>query len=143
MPLTPSPRRAKHVLLDLEHYFAALGRSGDWNVSLLSGNPCRSFMVKQWLRGYKRFQRVAGVRAVAATPATGVHVGMMTSPAAKAGGRVPLPGSVQQATERRDDSLLFYLNEAGQRAGEVRVSKIYTTDAPTESVQMHLLKVCI
>jgi hypothetical protein len=53
---------AKHVLLDLEHYFAALGRSGDWNVSLLSGNPCRSFVVKQWLRGYKRFQRVAGVR---------------------------------------------------------------------------------
>ena len=66
---------AKGVLLDLEHYFAALGRSGEWNVALLGGNPCRSFVVKQWCRGYKRNQRVAGVCPVAATPRTVVPTG--------------------------------------------------------------------
>ena len=116
---------AKGHLLGLEHYFAALGRAGDWNPATLSGNPCRSHQVITWRRGYKRGQWMAGVRPVAATPATAVHILQLTAPATAAKvaatrKAAPATGSVQNAMRVRDDGLVFYLHEAGQRAGEVR-----------------------
>lgn len=130
---TASHSGAKGALLDLEHYFNALGRTGDWDTAFLSGNPCRSNFVQTWRKGYKRELWVAGVRPIAATPATGAHIGMLTTAAphvaapkvprrGPAACGAPSPGSVQHAMHLRDDTLLFYLNEAGQRAGEVRLN---------------------
>lgn len=123
--LMASASGAKGHLLGLEHYFAALGRVGNWNPATLSGNPCRSHQVITWRRGYKRGQWIAGVRPVAATPATATHIQQLTAPAAAskaatAPGPPPAEGSVQHAMRVRDDGLVFYLHEAGQRAGEVR-----------------------
>ena len=117
---------AKGHLLDLEHYFAALGRAGDWDPATLRGNPCRSHQVITWRRGYKRGQWTAGVRPIAATPATAAHISQLTAPAAgntaiAARQTASAPGSVQHAMRLRDDGLVFYLHEAGQRAGEVRM----------------------
>lgn len=109
---------AKGHLLNLEHYFSALGRVGEWNPTTLNGNPCRSHLVISWRRGYKRSQWLAGVRPIAATPVTHAHIPLLTSgnqPSTES----PPPGSVQHATRVRDDALIFYLHEAGQRAGEV------------------------
>ena len=118
----------KGALLHLEHYFSALGRVGDWNPATLTGKPCRSHYVVNWRHGYKQEQLRAGVRPVAATPASDAQIGRMTqappsppphAPTARARRRPPA-SCVTDALRCRDDCLLYYLNEGGQRGGEVR-----------------------
>ena len=109
---------AKGHLLNVEHYFNALGRVGKWDPTTLRGNPCRSHLVVSWRRGYKRNQWLAGVRPVAATPVTRAHVPLLTQTGDAPANQRPT-GSVQHATRIRDDALIYYLHEAGQRAGEV------------------------
>ena len=117
----------KGALLHLEHYFDALGRTGDWRPHSLTGNPCRSPPVRGWLKGYKREQWKDGVRPVAATPMSHEAAQLMVStagnsralaPAAAARPRAPPAPEVVAAVEARDRTMVLYLHETGQRARE-------------------------
>jgi hypothetical protein len=122
----------KGALLCLEHYFNAIGRSGDW-FPPYGGNPCRSPQVRDWLAGYRREHWVDGVRPTAATPMTHAMVELMvTIPVGTVIGgadTAPPPGraqrprklpspEVREAHHRRDCAMVHYLFESGQRAGE-------------------------
>lgn len=123
----------KGALLHLEHYFTAIGRVGNWDPASLTGNPCRSAYVTNWRLGYRTEQWQAGVRPVAATPASDHQIGLMTrrlpsSPTTPADSaprsrtRRPPDPRIVRAVRCRDDCLLYYVNEGGPRGGEVRLS---------------------
>ena len=121
----------KGALLHLEHYFNALGRSGEWYAPY--GNPCRSPAVRDWRAGYKHEHWLDGVRPIAATPMTDDMVQLLvTIPAGEVTGgadTAPPPGlyrrpkklpclEVRTAHDTRDRALVHYLFEMGQRPGE-------------------------
>ena len=123
---------AKGALLHLEHYLELIGRGGEWDPPSGRGDPCRSFLVRQWRPAYERTLWRAGVRPVAATPlmagdAARLAAACVASPTSLEvvphGGATCVSlrrAAVTHAVRTRNAMMVHYNHESGQRGGEVR-----------------------
>ena len=133
---------AKGALLHLEHYLEIIGRGGEWDPFSGRGNPCRSFLVRQWRPAYERTLWRAGVRPVAATPLMVGDVCKLAAacvagstaleviPHDSAAGSLVSRAAVTHAVRARNAMMVYYNHESGQRGGEVR----YCAESPRARV---------
>ena len=116
----------KGCLLDFEHHLDSIGREGEWNTTLGTGNPCRSSRVRLWRRSYERSMWRGGARPVAAYPVTRREVDMLVTPAGTTAGPASLPpqpaqappSAVRLALAARNDAVITYNHDSSQRGGE-------------------------
>jgi hypothetical protein len=111
---------AKSTLSLLNDHFSSMGRVGEWEPSRPWRNPCESWAVRQWRKGYEKQEWHAGVEPIGAFPISAEKLCSLLD-ALRAESRGP-PGSFRYRVSHlllmRDMALFAYLYESHQRGGE-------------------------
>ena len=126
----------KSTLSLLRDHFESIGRVGEWTQYAPTGNPCLSWAVRRWRKGYEKAEWKEGIEPTMAFPLTRAKLEVLLD---RLGDSIQRPdGAARGRAMRipllhRDRAMYAYLYASHQRGGEgSRVRDVDISPAPRD-----------